>query len=93
MKLRGLAPNSYIHVYVSDLYITQDWSAYLAEAKQADRSWEYINRSQIQYLHECGNWETEHVLEITRPCSFHFWEYLKSEPVIYISHRAFICSV
>ncbi len=35
-----------------------------------DRSWEYINRSQI---HECGKWETEHynsVLEITRPHSF-----------------------
>ncbi len=30
-----------------------DRSAYFAAAKQADQSWEYINRSQI---HECRNW-------------------------------------
>jgi hypothetical protein len=29
-------------------------STYFAAAKYADRSWEYIDRSQI---HECGNWE------------------------------------
>jgi hypothetical protein len=63
MKLRGLVPNSYIHVSVSDLYIPG---------------------SVTDTVHECGNRETEHVLEITRPRSFHFWEYLKSEPVIYI---------
>jgi hypothetical protein len=37
----------------------------LAAAKKADKSWGYINRSQI---HECGNWETEYYnsgLEIT----------------------------
>jgi hypothetical protein len=34
MKLRGLVPNSYNHVSVSDLYIySQDLSAYLAAAK------------------------------------------------------------
>ncbi len=41
-------------------------------AKQADRSWKYINLSQI---HECDNWVTEHynsVLKITRPHSFIF---------------------
>jgi hypothetical protein len=31
----------------------QDRSAYSAAAKDVDRSWEYINGSQI---HECGNW-------------------------------------
>jgi hypothetical protein len=48
MKLRGLVPNSYIHVSVSYVYR----SAYSEAGKQVNRSWEYINRSQI---HECGN--------------------------------------
>ncbi len=49
---------------------SQNQSAYLAIAKFADRSWEYINHLQI---YECGNWETKHynyVLEITRLHSF-----------------------
>jgi hypothetical protein len=48
----------------------QNWSAYLAAAKYADRSWECTNLSQI---HECGNWETElyhFILDIMRPRSF-----------------------
>jgi hypothetical protein len=64
MKLRGLlisitdlfcslSPNFHIHLSVSDLYF-QDRSASFATAKQADRSWEYINRS---HIHECRNWE------------------------------------
>jgi hypothetical protein len=32
-ELRSLSPNSYIHVYVSDFYISQYWSTYLAAAK------------------------------------------------------------
>jgi hypothetical protein len=43
----------------------QDWSTYFPAAEKADRSWKYINLSQI---YECRNWETEHynsVLEIT----------------------------
>jgi hypothetical protein len=36
---------------------SQDRSTtYFAAAKKADRSWEYINRSQI-HVHECRNWE------------------------------------
>jgi hypothetical protein len=49
----------------------------------SNRSWEYMNRSQV---YECGNWETEHydsVLEITRQGSF-ILEIHKSEPDIYI---------
>jgi hypothetical protein len=34
MKLRGLVPNSYIHVYVSDLNIPRIRLAYLAAAKR-----------------------------------------------------------
>ena len=64
----------FLHSCIFERFIYfQDRSAYLAAATQADRSWEYINRSQI---HECGNWETEHynsVLEITRPCSLISW--------------------
>jgi hypothetical protein len=55
----------------------------------ADRSWEYINRSQI---HECCNWETEHynsVLAITRPRSY--WEYInRNQTFILDSRRPFI---
>ncbi len=49
---------------------SQDRSTYLAAAKQTDRSWKYINLSQI---YECRNWETEHYnyfLEIMRLHSF-----------------------
>jgi hypothetical protein len=44
---------------------SQDQSAYFAAVKQVDRSWEYINRSQI---HECRNWERGSVVL--------FWEYI-----------------
>ncbi len=33
MKLHGLVPSSYNNVPVSNLYIPQDWSAYLAATK------------------------------------------------------------
>jgi hypothetical protein len=32
-ELRSLSPNSYVHVSVSDLYISRIWSTYLAAAK------------------------------------------------------------
>ena len=63
--------SQFLHSFICErLIYSQNRSAHLAAAKQADRSWEYIYRSQI---HGCGNWETEHynsVLELTRPCSF-----------------------
>ncbi len=44
-----------IYSYICERYIIfQDWSAYSAEGKYVDRSWEYINRSQT---HECLNVE------------------------------------
>ncbi len=80
--------------FCEGLIYSQDRSAYLAAAKNADRSWENINCSQI---HQCGNWESKHynsVLEITRPCAVSFLEIHKSEPDIYMdSRRPFICSV
>jgi hypothetical protein len=70
MKLRGLVPNFYIHVYVSDFYIPtiSPW--------HTNRGNIYVNRSQI---HECGHWETEYynyVLEIMRARRFYFWEHI-----------------
>jgi hypothetical protein len=65
-ELRVLSPNSYIHVSVSDLYIPKIGPHILTAAKQTDRSWKYMNLSQI---YECRNWETKHynyVLEIRR---------------------------
>ncbi len=55
-----LVPNFQIHESVRDIY-----SYILLQKKKADRSWVFINRSQI---HECKNWEWDE--------QFHFWEYL-----------------
>ncbi len=59
--------SQFLHSCICERFTySQDRSAYLTAAKKADRSWEYINFSQI---HQCGNWETEHYkadLEITR---------------------------
>jgi hypothetical protein len=52
-ELRGLA-------CVCEMFIfSQDWSTYFPAAKEADRSWKYINLLQI---FECGNWETEYYI-------------------------------
>jgi hypothetical protein len=62
-------------VYVSDLYIPRiDPHIFLQQNRQ-DRSWKYINVSQI---YDCRNWETEHynsVVEITVSfLGIHKWE-------------------
>ncbi len=49
MKLRGVNPNSNIHVSVSDAYIPM--IPYSAAGKQMDRSWEYTYKS----WNDCGN--------------------------------------
>ncbi len=69
------------HSCVCEWFIySQDQSTYFPAAEQLDRSWKYINLSQI---YECRNWETEHfnyVLEITVSfLGIHKWE-----PDIYI---------
>jgi hypothetical protein len=67
-------------VSLRDLYIPRIGSTFFPAAEQADRSWKYINVSQI---YECRNWETEHynsVLEIAVSfLAIHKWE-----PDIYI---------
>ncbi len=50
----ALSPRSYTHISVRDLYISRIGLPILLTGKYVDRSWEYINRSQI---HECGNWD------------------------------------
>jgi hypothetical protein len=46
------------HIHVCERFInSQDQSTYFPAAEEADRSWEYINLSQID---ECRNWEREH---------------------------------
>ncbi len=52
-ELRSRSPNFHIHVSVNDLYIPR-MDPHFPAAEYADRSWEYINRSQA---HECGSWD------------------------------------
>jgi hypothetical protein len=53
MKLRGLIPNLYIHVSVSDLYIPTI-GPQTQYSKISGPIYLYINRSEI---HRCRNWE------------------------------------
>jgi hypothetical protein len=55
MKLRGLVPNSYIHVSVNDLYIPRiGLPISLQQNKQTD-PWNIL----IAHRNfSCGNWET-----------------------------------
>jgi hypothetical protein len=52
MKLRGLVPNFYIDVSVSDFIYSNDRSAYFTVLRLRTDLWEYINLSQIL---ECRN--------------------------------------
>ncbi len=84
IPILGIArPQSQIHIHVSvsDLCIPRI-GLYFPAAKQAERSWKFINLSQI---YECRtrNWETEHYnycLEV----SVSFLGIHKWEPDIYI---------
>ncbi len=94
MKLRGLVPNSCIHVSESDFTHSQDRSAYLAAAK-IDRLILGIYKSLTDTVHECGNWETEHYLCVGNNDAdqFNFWEYIKRNQIFILdSHRPFTCS-
>ncbi len=67
LRKRFARPQSkFPHSCVCELFIySQDRSTYFPAAEYADRSWEYINRSQTK---ECGNW--------TEAVQFLYWEYL-----------------
>jgi hypothetical protein len=58
----------------SDLCISRNevahLSAYCAAAKQVDRSWEYLNRSQI---HECRTWEQGHAVSFLGMHKSNLW--------------------
>jgi hypothetical protein len=58
MKLRGLVPNSYLHVSVSDIYISKIGLAiWLQQKRQTNPIGIYKSLTDT----ECGNWETEHL--------------------------------
>ncbi len=48
------------HSCVCERFIySHGWSTYFPAAEEADRSWEYINRTQ---KHDCRNWDCGHVV-------------------------------
>jgi hypothetical protein len=58
MKLRGLS-----HLYICDLFYIFSGSVRLFDqAKQVDRSWENINRSQMYEYGEYGKWVRGHAV-------------------------------
>ncbi len=88
--MRGLVPNSCIHVSLSHLYIPRiGFPIWLQQKRQTILG---------IYKSLTGTWMwSEHynsVIEITRPCQFHFWEYInRNQTFILDSHRSFIFSV
>ncbi len=64
-EFRGLSHNFYFHVSVSDLLIPRI-CPHISCTIQADRSWEYINRSQT---HERGNWDCVRAISVLVLCS------------------------
>ncbi len=77
-ELRGLSLNFHIHVSVSDLYIPRIRPHIPCSSIQADRSWEYINRSQT---HECGNWDCCRAIPFLRifVSNFRYWFFAVQE--------------
>ncbi len=87
-KLRDLIPNFHIHVSVSDLYIPRI-GPHISLQQKADRSWKYINFSQI-YEFRTGR---QNIIILFWKQQFHFWEYINGNKKFYIGfHRPFICS-
>jgi hypothetical protein len=88
MKLRGLVPDSYIHVSMRDIYIPRiGLPIWLQKNGQTD-----TGNIHLLQIYPCGSWETElynSVLEIT--IQFHFWN--KSEPDILTSHSSAVQSL
>jgi hypothetical protein len=54
MKLRGLIPNFYVHVSVSNFCIFPRSVRLFCCIAFTDQSWDFINHSQI---HVCKNWK------------------------------------
>ncbi len=70
-----LSLSSYMHAYICARFIYfQDLSAYSAEGKYVDWSWEYINRSKT---HECGNWDRGRAIPRK---GIHKWDFPCSAP-------------
>ncbi len=87
-ELGGLSPNFHIRVSMSDLYIPRIGLHFPAE--QADRSWKYVNLSQI---YEWRNWDTEHYNSVLEIKGSFLGIHNGNQTFILDSHRPFICSV
>ncbi len=95
MKLCGLVPNSYIHVSVSDLYISRIslpiWLQQTTVGRQILGIYKLLTDTWMQKLGDrpflfCfGNKEST---------QFYFWEYInRNQTFILDFHQSFICSV
>ncbi len=63
-ELIGLGPNSHIYIFPEPVHI-------FPAAELAERSWEYINRSQT---HECGYWVCGRAIPLSGNICFEFSE-------------------
>jgi hypothetical protein len=85
IRLRGLAPNSYIHVFMSDLFISRiGLPIWLQQNRQTDLEI-YKSLRDTWWTFCFGNNES---------MQFHFWEHLnRNQTFILVSHQPFIFSV
>jgi hypothetical protein len=93
MQLSGLIPNTYIHVYVSDLYIPRIClHIWLQENRQAD-PWNTKIACRDMNV-KIGKQNNVVCLRNIEAAQLYIWEHINwNQTFILVYHRPFICSV